>query len=236
MESESELQEKIKNMSPDELAEFQKQRCIFCSIIDGKIPSNKVYEDDKCVAILDINPANPGHILLMLKDHQPMMPMVSEEIIGHLAKISKKLSHALLKGLKVQGTNILIQNGPGAGQKAQHFMMHIIPRKDNDNIGLFLQENSISPTDEKQIIANLAPFINKFLDYNNPNIKQEIQEKNEKSIEKNIEKQDKKIEEKSKQDVESEDDEEPEEDSEDDEEPEDKKKDIDLDDIANLLK
>ncbi len=63
----AELQEKIKNMSPEELKEFQKQQCIFCQIISGKVASKKIYEDEKCIAILDINPANPGHLLLMPK-------------------------------------------------------------------------------------------------------------------------------------------------------------------------
>lgn len=146
-EQQKALQEKIKKMSPEELKEFQKQQCIFCQIIAGKVPSKKIFEDDKTIAILDINPAAQGHILLLPKEHYAIMPQVLETEIGHLFSISKKLSQAMLRGLKVSGTNLFIANGFAAGQKAQHFMIHIIPRKEGDGI-LNLQERII---DERAI-------------------------------------------------------------------------------------
>ncbi|MBI2208489.1 HIT domain-containing protein [Candidatus Woesearchaeota archaeon] len=63
------LQEKLKNMSPEELKEFQKKQCIFCQIISGNVQSRKIYEDGHVLAVLDINPANPGHILVMPREH-----------------------------------------------------------------------------------------------------------------------------------------------------------------------
>ncbi len=130
----AELQEKLKNMSPEELQEFQKQQCIFCQILAGKIPSKKIYEDDKCLAILDINPAAKGHLLLLPKEHYAIMPQIPDPVLGHLAIVSKHLSQALLKNLKVGGTNVFVANGLAAGQKAQHFMIHIIPRKEGDGL------------------------------------------------------------------------------------------------------
>jgi histidine triad (HIT) family protein len=138
------LQEKLKNMSPEELKEFQKKQCIFCQLISGRVASKKVYEDEICTGILDINPANPGHILLMPKEHYQIMPMVPEEEIKHLGMVSKALSHALLKALKIAGTNIFIANGIAAGQRAQHFMLHVIPRKEGDGIGMVIPEKQIS--------------------------------------------------------------------------------------------
>lgn len=128
------LEEKLKNMSPEELAKLQKQQCIFCQIIANKIPVKKIYEDEQCLAILDINPAAKGHILLIPKEHYAIMPQVPEDTLKHLTKISKKLSQLLLKALKVSGTNIFIANGLAAGQRAQHFLVHIIPRKELDEI------------------------------------------------------------------------------------------------------
>ena len=138
------MQEKVKSMSPEELKEFQKQQCIFCHIVSGKAVAKKIYEDDHCMAILDINPANPGHLLLMPKEHYQIMPLIPEDELKHLAMVAKALSHILLKSLKAQGTNIFIANGTVAGQKAQHFMVHIIPRKEGDNIGLEIPEKKIS--------------------------------------------------------------------------------------------
>ena len=128
------LQEKLKNMSPEELKEFQKQQCIFCQIIAGKVASKKIYEDNKCLAILDINPANPGHILLMPKEHYTIMPVIPENELSHLSMVAKALSHVILNSLKSEGTNIFIANGIAAGQRAQHFMIHIIPRRENDGL------------------------------------------------------------------------------------------------------
>jgi len=127
-ESQEELQEKLKNMSPEELAAFQKQNCIFCQIIDGKVPSAKVYEDDTCIGILDINPAVPGHVLLIPKEHFMVMPQMPEEVIQHMFMAAKGISHAILRALKAEGTTVFVANGGAAGQRAQHFMIHIIPR------------------------------------------------------------------------------------------------------------
>lgn len=141
------LKEKLKNMSPEELREFQKKQCIFCHIISGKVQAKKIYEDNSCLAILDINPANPGHILLMPKEHYTVMPQVPEDEIGHLFIVSKQLSNAVLRSIEAKGTNIFVANGPAAGQKAQHFMIHIIPRKEKDGIKFDLPQKTI-PEDQ----------------------------------------------------------------------------------------
>ncbi len=145
-----ELQEKIKNMSPEELKEFQKKQCVFCNIIAGKVQSKVIYRDDKCIAILDINPANPGHVLLFPKEHYSIMPQVPAQEISHLFMIAKTLSNSILRSLSVGGTNIIVQNGIAAGQKAQHFMIHIIPRKENDNINFEIPQREIP---EKELEA-----------------------------------------------------------------------------------
>jgi histidine triad (HIT) family protein len=123
------------------------QNCIFCQIANGKVPAKKIYEDDRCAAVLDINPASRGHILLLPKKHAAVMPQLPDEDIGHLLMISKALSNAILRSLKVKGTSIFVANGAPAGQRAPHFMMHIIPRTEQDAISLSLSENSISQDD-----------------------------------------------------------------------------------------
>lgn len=150
-----ELQEKIKNMNPEELKEFQKKQCVFCHIIEGQVQSRKVYEDDKSIAILDINPCNPGHILLLPKEHYSIMPQLSEEEIAHLFMIAKTISNAVLRSLGVQGTNIIVQNGVAAGQKAQHFMIHIIPRKEGDDINFVLPQKKIPENELEKIRKKL---------------------------------------------------------------------------------
>ena len=242
-EQQKELQEKLKNMSPEELLEFQKQQCIFCQIISGKIPSKRIYEDDKVIAILDINPAAKGHILLLPKEHYAIMPQIPEEEVEKMFVIAKKLSQVLLKALKVSGTNIFVANGLAAGQKAQHFMIHVIPRKEGDEI-LQVEEKL---TDEEMRGKVKSLVENKFNEL--MGVKKEVVEVEDKEVPSKKKKTSKKKEEPKEEEkeevTESEDSEssdepaEPEEDTEDNEEVEEdveEREGTNLDDIANLFK
>ena len=171
MEEQDELKEKLKDMSPEELRKFQKEQCIFCHIIKEEVQSKKVYQDDKCIAILDINPANPGHILLLSKEHYAIMPQIPDDILTHLSKITKDLSSICLKAFKAEGTNIFIANGLAAGQKAQHFMIHIIPRMENDGLNFNLNEKDIQKEELEKIKIPILKKVNEIF-----NIKQDIKE------------------------------------------------------------
>ncbi len=133
-EQRKQLEEKLKSMTPEQLKELQKQQCVFCQIASGKVPSKKVYEDQKCLAVLDISPASKGHLLLLPKEHYAVMPQVPEETIGHLFVVAKNLSQVLLKTFKADGTTVFIANGAAAGQRSQHFLVHVIPRKGGDGL------------------------------------------------------------------------------------------------------
>jgi len=148
------LQEKIKNMSPEELKEFQKKQCIFCQIISGKVQSKKIYEDDTALVILDVNPANPGHMLIMPKEHYSIMPQIPDSQLSHIFSVAKALSNAALRALESQGTNIIAANGVAAGQKAQHFMVHLIPRMENDGIKFELPQKTLAE-DELQKMSSI---------------------------------------------------------------------------------
>ena len=150
------LQEKLKQMSPEELKEFQKKQCIFCQIISGKVQSKKVYEDEHIIAILDVNPANPGHMLVMPKEHYSIMPQIPEDEIGHIFLVVKTLSNAALRILEVQGSNIIVANGIAAGQRAQHFMVHLIPRKEKDNVEFQIPQKTISEEKLTELRKTLA--------------------------------------------------------------------------------
>jgi histidine triad (HIT) family protein len=134
--------EDLQNMSPEKIAEMQKQQCIFCKIISGEIPSKKVYENDNAVVILDINPVNDGHCLVIPKKHYQIMPQIPSSELGKLFELAKKTSHSLLKGLSMEGTTIFVANGATAGQKAPHFMVHVIPRKKGDGL-FYIPKNKI---------------------------------------------------------------------------------------------
>tara|TARA_Y100000310_G_C20396695_1_gene675431 strand:- start:18 stop:764 length:747 start_codon:yes stop_codon:yes gene_type:complete len=178
------MQEKIKNMSPEELKEFQKQQCIFCHIAEGKMQAKKIYEDDKVIAVLDINPANPGHILLLPKEHYAIMPLMPDELISYISMVAKALSNALLKALKVEGTNVFIANGVSAGQKAQHFMMHIIPRNKNDNLPLTVPKMAVSKPDMEKLKEVITKKVNEIFGIKESKAKKPKKKEEEKGKEK----------------------------------------------------
>ncbi len=150
-------EEELKNMSPEQIADLQKQNCLFCNLASGKLPSKIIYDDDLCFAIIDINPAAKGHVLLMPKDHYMIMPQAHEEVIKRLGKVSKLISRAMIKSLGATGTNIFIANGAVAEQRAPHLIVHIIPRNDSDGItALELPEKEARPEDMMNIQKMLA--------------------------------------------------------------------------------
>src|SRR3989338_3526599 len=91
-------EEDLKKMSPEEIAALQKQNCVFCHIINGKVPSKKIYEDKEVIAILDIYPATRGHVLLLPKEHYSIMPQVPENTIKHMGMVAKAISLSLIRG------------------------------------------------------------------------------------------------------------------------------------------
>lgn len=148
-------EEQIKNMSPEEILELQKKNCIFCQIGAGSVSSKKIYEDEEIIAVLDINPANPGHILVIPKVHYQIMPQVPDELIGKIFVLAKSLSQATLRGLGADGNTIFVANGIAAGQKAPHFMIHVIPRIKDDFLELLISERTIKESELVKIQSAL---------------------------------------------------------------------------------
>ena len=116
--------------------------CIFCDIIDGNIPSKKVYEDDKFLAILDISQTTTGHTLVMPKKHYENMLEMPENEYGELMMLVHRLASKIVDNLSANGVNTLINTNASAGQTVMHTHVHIIPRYDeNDTIKISFTEN-----------------------------------------------------------------------------------------------
>ena len=121
-----------------------REACLVCQIVENKIPSKKIYEDELSMAVLDVNGANPGHCFVMPKNHYPIIEQVPDAEIGRLFQVSNKISSAIFESLGVQGTNIFVANGVPAGQTVAHFTINVIPRKENDGINLQWQPKQLS--------------------------------------------------------------------------------------------
>lgn len=113
------------------------QDCLFCKIIAGEIPSYKVYEDDKVLAFLDINPVNPGHTLLAPKEHSENTLKVPDALLEHIIVVLKKITPGILKAVGAEACNVGMNTGSIAGQVVMHTHWHIMPRFGNDGHKLF---------------------------------------------------------------------------------------------------
>jgi len=106
--------------------------CIFCKIVAGEIPSYKIYEDDKILVFLDISPVNPGHALVVPKEHYEDLLVLPDELALAAIQAVKKVAPAILKATGATGFNLNQNNGTVAGQAVSHFHWHIVPRLEND--------------------------------------------------------------------------------------------------------
>lgn len=105
---------------------------LFSKIISREIPSRIVYEDDYVIAFLDINPVNPGHTLVVPKNEQPNILESSEEDLGHVLRVVRKIAPAIVKAVGADGFNTVTNTGAASGQSVMHTHFHIIPRFHND--------------------------------------------------------------------------------------------------------
>lgn len=158
-------------LSPEqeEALKQQKAQCIFCQLIEGKMPSKKVYEDNLVVGFLDINPASKGHVLFMPKEHYPIMPLIPPETFKHMFNMAKNVDKCMKKALLCKETTMFIANGAAAGQQSAHFMMHIIPRDGGDGLNMLDLEGKDAPESEtKEVIEKAGGILNAMLQKNLP--------------------------------------------------------------------
>ena len=109
--------------------------CVFCRIRDGQIPSMKIFEDGRTLTIMDINPVNSGHCLVVTKAHAPSLFEAEVEDLQAAIAAARKVALAIQQVLKPDGLNLLQANGPAAFQSVPHFHMHLIPRWNGDGKG-----------------------------------------------------------------------------------------------------
>lgn len=110
---------------------------VFEMIINGDIPSTKIYEDDICLAILDIAPRSKGHTLVISKKVYPTLAEAPSETVSHMMDIVKKVDRKMREELEADGTNVIINNSPASGQEVPHLHIHVIPRFKDDGISFF---------------------------------------------------------------------------------------------------
>ena len=101
--------------------------CIFCKIVDGSIPSKKVYEDEEMIVIHDVAPGAPCHVLLLPKKHMQNIITADLEIVKHV--MSKIGDVAKIMGVEENGFRVVINTGADGGQSVEHLHFHLLGGK-----------------------------------------------------------------------------------------------------------
>jgi histidine triad (HIT) family protein len=111
--------------------------CLFCEIVAGNLTASIVHRDELCTAFLDIQPVNPGHLLIVPNLHAADLSELDSDTGAHIFKIAQRLSNVLRKsGVQCEGVNLFLADGEAAMQEVYHFHLHVFPRFAGDGFGL----------------------------------------------------------------------------------------------------
>ena len=130
--------------------------CIFCNILSGKIDASTVYEDDLCVAFMDIQPITTGHVLVIPGEHAAGLADLLAETGEHMFHVAQHIAAALRKSpIRCEGVNLFLADGAAAGQEVFHVHLHVIPRYAGDGFRLIRPPDSsgVRPRIELDIAA-----------------------------------------------------------------------------------
>lgn len=129
------------------------KNCIFCRIIAGEIPCTKVYEDDLILAFMDIAPINPGHILVIPKEHHTSVASIPENVGGRMFHVGSRAGVAMKRALHVDGFNLHLSDGTCAGQVVMHAHLHVVPRSPEDGFHWNWRQLKYATDAERNTIA-----------------------------------------------------------------------------------
>jgi histidine triad (HIT) family protein len=125
--------------------------CIFCKVVKKELPSSIVYETEEVLGFLDIRPINFGHTLIIPKAHYSLLDELPPPYFSVLLEAIQKVGSAIKKALDVPAYNIVLNNGPAAGQVIPHLHFHLIPRIKGDGLSFHPPGKSISDQQLKEI-------------------------------------------------------------------------------------
>jgi histidine triad (HIT) family protein len=136
--------------------------CIFCDLIRGAAEVSMVYEDATAIAFLDIQPVNPGHVLVVPREHYEVLQDIPGHVGAHLYQVAVKLIPVVQTASGASDMNIVVNSGAAAGQNVMHYHIHLIPRKEGDGFDVPLPfSGSLMPN--RQQLDGMAARIGSML-------------------------------------------------------------------------
>ncbi len=134
--------------------------CIFCSIVAGDIPAIKVYEDAGILSFMDINPGNPGHLLVIPKQHYRNIFDIPAETAGKIMGVGAKLAGVIKDVLNPDGLNLFQSSEAAAFQSVFHFHLHLLPRWEGDSLLLPWKPKPGDMDEIRKVAAQLQERLN----------------------------------------------------------------------------
>lgn len=125
--------------------------CAFCKIAAGSFAATKVYEDEYTMAFMDIQPASPGHTLVIPKNHAANLLEIAEVDLLATTKTVQKIARALSAALQPDGMRMIQTNGAAAGQSVFHYHVHLIPMQEGQRLNIHGRE--LAKPEELQALA-----------------------------------------------------------------------------------
>jgi histidine triad (HIT) family protein len=129
--------------------------CIFCGIVAGEVPAQKVDEDEHTVAFMDLNPWTRGHALVIPRRHTPNLYEIDDDELRHTAVAARRLARRMRERLRCDGVNVLNAAEPAAWQTVFHFHLHVIPRYHDDPLELPAHPGEASPDELAEVADEL---------------------------------------------------------------------------------
>ena len=113
--------------------------CVICQLLSGELEVSMVHQDDLCSAFMDIQPVNPGHVLVVPHKHAPYLADLNNQEGAQMFRVAQRLAAALREsGVKCEGVNFFLADGEAAGQEVFHVHLHVFPRFARDGFRLVL--------------------------------------------------------------------------------------------------
>jgi len=132
------------------------ESCLFCGIVRGEIPSTQVAEDERTLAFMDINPATPGHVLVVPKAHARDLLDIAPDDLAACARTAQRLARRAVERLGADGVNLINSAGSHAWQTVFHFHLHVVPRYADDPERDALRLPWVPTPGEPSVIAEAA--------------------------------------------------------------------------------
>ncbi len=134
--------------------------CVFCGIVEGRLEASLLYDDQRVVAFMDLNPITPGHLLVIPKAHAASLDELDAEDGAQAFRVAQRLAAAVrASGLRSEGVNPFLADGEAAGQEVFHVHLHVLPRYEGDGFRLAVTPGSPTRSELDEVAGRLRALI-----------------------------------------------------------------------------